>query len=33
MDGGTIVEQGTPQQVVHETQEERTKQVLRVLEK
>ena len=33
MDGGTIVEQGTPQQVFHETQEERTKQFLRVLEK
>ena len=33
MDGGTIAEQGTPQQVFHETQEERTKQFLRVLEK
>ena len=33
MDGGTIVEQGTPRQVFHETQEERTKQFLRVLEK
>jgi len=30
MDGGTIVEQGTPQQVFHETQEERTKQFLRL---
>lgn len=33
MDGGTIVEQGTPRQVFHQTQEERTKQFLRVLEK
>ena len=33
MDGGTIVEQGTPRQVFHETQEERTKQFLRVLDK
>ena len=32
MDGGTIVEQGTPQQVFRETREERTKQFLRVLE-
>lgn len=33
MDGGTIVEQGTPQQIFRETREERTKQFLRVLEK
>ncbi len=33
MDGGTIVEQGSPQQLFRETREERTKQFLRVLEK
>ena len=33
MDGGTIVEQGTPQQIFREAREERTKQFLCVLEK